>query len=485
MSSSEDLVRRAQARVGATLVGKYRLDAVLGVGGMATVYAATHRRNTKRVAIKMLHPELANSHGIHAHFKREGYAANSVGHAGVVQVDDDDISEDGIAFIVMELLDGLSVEELRHRHRGRLPARHAATIVGQLLDVLAAAHARGVVHRDIKPANLFLIRDGTLKVLDFGIARVRHAAGFDVTQGTGPGELLGTPGFMAPEQALGCSEQINAQTDVWAASSTLFTLLTGQLVHSGRTPQELRVSAARDPAPPLETVAPDVPASFGPIVARGLALSQDARWESAAEMRQALNEAYKSAFGDEWRPVDATLWEPPVTFAAVDGAATTAPVGEELRPDDEVPKTATERPVTKGEVAVSKSGRRRAGPLLVLGGALATTLVGARWPTRPASSQVETDRAESSLLDGPRTPPRSAESGAPRFRADGTAALLSSPSSTPPLVADAEPQRSRDFGGLSSPQAVQPPRPALVRPSCTPPTTVDSAGVKHPKPWCL
>ncbi len=170
MLDPSDLAMRAQARVGSTLHGKYRIDSVLGIGGMGVVYAATHR-NTKRFAVKMLHAELSHNADIRTRFLREGYAANSVGHPGTVSVLDDDVAEDGAAFLVMELLDGAGVEDLCEKYRGRLPVRASVVIVEQLLDVLASAHVRGIVHRDIKPANIFLTRDGTLKVLDFGMRR--------------------------------------------------------------------------------------------------------------------------------------------------------------------------------------------------------------------------------------------------------------------------------------------------------------------------
>src|ERR1700722_10167464 len=151
VSMDEDPIDRARRRVGITLNGKYRLDALLGLGGMAAVYRATHR-NRAQLAVKMLHPELSQRADLRTRFLREGYAANSVGHPGVVLVVDDDIAEDGSAFLVMELLDGETAEYLSESFGNKLPTSVAVAIVHQLLDVLAAAHAAGVVHRDIKPA---------------------------------------------------------------------------------------------------------------------------------------------------------------------------------------------------------------------------------------------------------------------------------------------------------------------------------------------
>src|SRR5260370_31485191 len=232
MLDPSDVAMRAQERVGSTLHGKYRIDSVLGIGGMGVVYAATHR-NTKRFAVKMLHAELSHNADIRTRFLREGYAANSVGHPGTVSVLDDDVAEDGAAFLVMELLDGAGVEDLCEKDRGRLPVRASVVIVEQLLDVLASAHVRGIVHRDIKPANIFLTRDGTLKVLDFGIARAREAAaGGGGGKGTVTGLVLGSPAYMAPEQALAKSSDIDGRTDVWAAAAWLHPMLPCQLVNA-------------------------------------------------------------------------------------------------------------------------------------------------------------------------------------------------------------------------------------------------------------
>ncbi len=293
MSESDDLFSRAQGRVGTVLRGKYRLDSVLGVGGMAVVYAATHR-NKKRFAVKMLHPELSLRPEIRSRFLREGYAANSVEHRDAVAVLDDDVDDDGVAFLVMELLDGETAEQLCARSGERLPLPVALSIGHQVLDVLASAHAHGVVHRDVKPANLFLTRQGELKLLDFGVARVRDAA---TSQATLTGSVMGTAGFMAPEQALGKMDDVDALTDVWAVGATVFNLASGRCVHEGDNVQETVVLSATRPAPSLETVVPDAPPAVVQVVDRALAFDKAGRWPSALAMRDALRDASLSAFG--------------------------------------------------------------------------------------------------------------------------------------------------------------------------------------------
>ena len=315
----DEHLRAAQSRIGLTLRGKYRIDAILGVGGMAVVYAATHR-NQAEFAIKILHPDLSRREDVRTRFLREGYAANSVKHPGVVQVVDDDIAEDGAAFLVMELLRGKCVEALWESNGGRLPAEAAAIIVLQLLEVLAAAHEKAIVHRDIKPANLFLLPDGTLKVLDFGIARARDAAmgGKPDGKGTGTGMLLGTPAFMSPEQALAQSGQIDAPTDVWAAAATFFALTSGQLVHLGENATHQLILAATTPARPLLSVAPHVPPPVAQVIDAGLSFEKTARWPTATAMRDALRAAVLATYGalPERVPLQALTSERVAGFAA-------------------------------------------------------------------------------------------------------------------------------------------------------------------------
>jgi serine/threonine-protein kinase len=297
MVADDETLARARARVGTVLKGKYRLDEVLGIGGMATVYRATHR-NRAKLAVKMLHPELSLRAEVRTRFLREGYAANSVDHPGAVRVLDDDV-EDGAAFLVMDLLEGLDAESLATRSGGKLAPEVAAAIVHELLDVLAAAHRAGIVHRDVKPANIFLSSDGSVKVLDFGIARVADAAvagsqaadgahvdaGPHATSSVGP---LGTPAYMAPEQALAHSDEIGPWTDVWAAGATLFALASGRTVHDAPTTAEALVRAATTPAKPLGSIAPNVPAELCAVVDKAIAFERTERWASAADMRSAL-----------------------------------------------------------------------------------------------------------------------------------------------------------------------------------------------------
>jgi len=286
-------VRSAKARVGTVLKKKWHLDQLLGVGGMAAVYAATHR-NKKRVAIKMLHAELSQDEAIRKRFLREGYIANSVAQRGAVAVDYDDVTEEGLAFLVMELLDGETIEHRWRRKDRALSPHEALSLVDQLLDTLAAAHGRGIVHRDLKPENMFLTRDGTVKVLDFGIARVRELS---TPQTTLAGSAIGTPAFMAPEQARGRWQDVDGRTDLWAVGATLYTLITGKFVHAGENAHETLALAATRPARSIAEQRADLHPSLVAFVDKALSYDMSARFADAASMQQALRLTYAQMEG--------------------------------------------------------------------------------------------------------------------------------------------------------------------------------------------
>lgn len=278
----EELARK---RLGRTIKGKWRLDRLIGVGGMAAVYAATHR-NGARVAIKMLHPTISASQQIRARFIREGYLANKVDHQGVVRVLDDDVDDtDQSAFLVMDLVIGTTLAE-RAMER-LLDAGEVLDVADQVLQVLQAAHDKGIVHRDLKPDNLLVDKDGKIHVLDFGIARLLD----DVSGGgtsTKTGTAFGTPGFMAPEQALGKTAQISARTDLYALGATLFALVCGDFVHAAENPQELLVLVATQPARSLGELAPMMNPDVVAIIDKSTRNAPEERWSSATAMLEAV-----------------------------------------------------------------------------------------------------------------------------------------------------------------------------------------------------
>jgi serine/threonine-protein kinase len=230
---------------------------------------------------------------VRSRFLQEGYAANTIQHDGAVSVLDDDLAPDGSAFIVMEMLEGETVEQRWERSGQRLPVADVLWIVDQLLDVLVAAHAKSVVHRDIKPENLFVTKSGAIKVLDFGIAKVfeQRKARQSTTRA---GMVMGTPAFMAPEQALAHWEEVDGRTDLWAVGATMFMLLSGRHVHDAESSQEQLILSATAPAPSLATVAPNVPRQVVTIVDRALAFERTGRWHDAATMQGAVRQVLEA-----------------------------------------------------------------------------------------------------------------------------------------------------------------------------------------------
>ena len=233
-----------QARVGSVLLGKWALERVLGVGGMAAVYVGVHKIG-RRDAIKILHPEAARMATSRARFEREARAVNLLKHPGAVEIRDIDTTEDGAPFLVMELLEG---ETLLQRIRGEgLDLAELLRVVDDLLDVLVVVHGAGIVHRDIKPENLFLQTDGRLKVLDFGVASMRPTG----AKLTLTGVAIGTIPFMSPEQILG-DPVIDGRTDLFAVGAMLFRLVAKRMIHQASEEKALIIkmaTEARAPAP--------------------------------------------------------------------------------------------------------------------------------------------------------------------------------------------------------------------------------------------
>ncbi len=276
MASNEEHFRQ---RVGTSIRDKWTLVRLLGVGGMAAVYVGVHRIG-RHDAIKILHPEAAKSKEVCLRFEREAQAVNRFRHPGAVEIRDIDKTEDGAPFLVMELLVGESLGD-RMVRLGTLPVEEVMRHAEGVLDVLAAAHQQGIIHRDIKPANLFLMQDSRIKVLDFGLARIHEAAGFDGLY-TKEGTTLGTTPYMPPEQAKG--KPIDARADIFAVGATMFKLLTGRYIHLASNAFELLMKMGKEPAPPIGTVAPALPRGVRLVVDRALAFNRDERYPDAAMM---------------------------------------------------------------------------------------------------------------------------------------------------------------------------------------------------------
>ncbi len=281
---SKERKAQAQARVGELLAGKYRLLSVLGVGGMGSVFSALHQYTDRRVALKVLHGDLARGVNVQR-FLREAKAAAQIDHPRVAQVLDAGQDGEGGLYLAMEHLEG---EDLgAHIRRGDLGTQSMVTLCAQILQALEAAHDKGFIHRDIKPGNIFLVAHSggevDARLLDFGVARRQQPAARRLTQA---GHVVGTPYFMSPEQM--CGEPVDARTDLWALGIVLYYGVAGRLPFQSPDYVDLLKQMLEAGPPPLEPVSGPVPSVVQDVVRRALCPQLEARFESARQMRQVL-----------------------------------------------------------------------------------------------------------------------------------------------------------------------------------------------------
>ena len=473
---------RGEHRVGTTIREKYHLDRLIGEGGMAVVYAATHR-NAKRFAIKMLHPELSLNEDVRKRFLREGYVANTVDHPAAVVVVDDDIAEDGAAFLVMELLNGQSVEDVRQNAGGTLPLDGALFVVHQLLDVLVSAHAKGIVHRDLKPANLFLLNDGNVKVLDFGIARVRDGA-MGAGGATHTGALMGTPAFLPPEQAAGRTREIDAQTDVWAVGATLFTMLTNEFVYAAENPAQMVVLAATTQARSIGSVLPNLPPPVIHLVDAALAFSKASRWPSAQAMQAELTRVFTSLYGSAPSPSTTRKW---LEKPSGDGVAATIPL-QPSTPQYRLAGGTTAQPVSNvdgGFAPPPITSRRGLFAALSIAAVALLGVAGFVVVPKLKSGAVTVDSA-AIAIPATLAPQASAAATTPSAQSLAPSATVSALASAAPVVIPNAPtaRAASTTTKPTGPTASAKSTPSST-PQCNPPYYIDAAGHHQYKAGCI
>ena len=369
---------RARERLGKVIADRFRLEELLGVGGSAAVYSATEQESGSRFAIKILHPELSAREDLVRRFLREGAIAKKLDHPALVPVFEDGRTEDGAVFLVMEHLEGHTLERWA-TFEERLPIVECMRVAEDVLDLLSTAHEAGIVHRDIKPANIFRMRSGEIRVLDFGIARFFEGAsdGLQTQHGAG----MGTPSFMPPEQARGRWNLVDGRTDVWAVGAVLFALLSGEKPRIADTAHEELLLAMTQPVRSVLDAAPKLPTQVADVVDRALAFGMDDRFTSARAMQSALRAARE------------------MLEDASPASAPTRP--DMLRPDDDEPVQSASVvfvgiPDPDGEEAPPPSVQQETNPLI-------------RQPDRP-SARPPAERSsklfESQIIE-PATVPRS------------------------------------------------------------------------------
>jgi serine/threonine-protein kinase len=285
--------------VGSVLDGQYQIEALLGKGGMGAVYRARHILLGDRVAIKLLPPEMRSNTEWLRRFQREGQAARRFRHPNAVTVYDLRTSSDGIIYLVMEYVEGTTLDVELKRH-GKFSPTEAVNMLGPVMSVLNAAHAMGVVHRDLKPENIMIGKAGTsgeptVKLLDLGIAKLREVAGAEKTGSTAltiAGQMLGTPYYMSPEQwgelPDDGSSEIDGRADIYSLGVVFYEIIAGKRPFSGVTILELRKQHVSETAKPLREVVPGVSEGFSQAIARAIAKDRSNRQATAAALEAEL-----------------------------------------------------------------------------------------------------------------------------------------------------------------------------------------------------
>ncbi len=430
--------------VGETIAEKYRVDRVLGVGGMGIVVAAQHLELDMPVAIKLLLPQTAANADAVARFSREARASAKIKNEHVTRALDVGKLDDGTPYLVMEYLEGRDLASLL-AELGQLPVEQAVDFVLQASEAIAEAHSLGIVHRDLKPANLFMIQrpDGAswIKVLDFGISKMADTSSAGISM-TRTSVMFGSPMYMSPEQ-IRSSRDVGAQTDIWALGVILYELITGRVPFDGESLPELVEHITSGSPPPFASHRADVPEALEQVIFHCLEREVERRFSSIAELAEALLPfAPPRAVTSAERILGAT------------GRHTREPTTAPPVSEDRAPSTPP---------ALGRRGRWVAGLALLLG-ATATVLISTRRPALPA--RPASAAPSSPVLASPPSPVV-VSLGAARPAAPAVSPAAAPTPAEPAAPASAE-HASRPAVRLKPTQRPVPSRPARPAPSSSP-----------------
>ncbi len=439
---SDDLPPLAEGDV---LAEKYRVERVLGVGGVGVVVSATHVTLGQRVALKFLRRSAAEDPDAVERFLREARAVVRLKSQHSIRVLDVGTLDTGVPYMVMELLDGSDFADILEK-RGRLPVTEAVAYVLQACEALAEAHAAGVVHRDLKPENLFMTKGvdhrPLVKVLDFGLVKeMNQPTGGDTGRSLTGALAMGTPAYMSPEQ-IKSTRDVDPRTDIWSMGAVLYELLSGRLPFEAQSLPELIAAIVRDPPRPLGEIAPHVPEGLVAVVARCLEKNPADRYPKIAKLAAALDEfsgdADSLGTGARLKLVQPSLapsatpdaaWLPapydPVALAATDRRAAAATLSR-VTWTDPLP-TARKRAASLW--ALSLLAFCGVGAALLYVFARATPLISPATPS--VISTASAVGAESSPRSDTSTAPRASTGAPPLSPLPSTAASVPSPSSAP------------------------------------------------------
>ena len=268
--------------IGRRLEGRYWIQSLVGVGGMANVYRGVDEKNGNPIAVKVLKEEFLDNEELVRRFKNESKAISILSHPNIVKVYDVSVT-DKLQYIVMEYVDGITLKEYLKQRGGALTWKETVHFATQVLSALQHAHSKGIIHRDIKPQNIMLLADGSIKMMDFGIARFSRAQSQTVSD-----KAIGSVHYISPEQAKG--DRTDARTDIYSVGVMLYEMLSGQLPFDGDGAVSIAIMQISDKAKPLAQVAPNVPEGLRQITEKAMEKDPDKRYQSAQEMLEAIEE---------------------------------------------------------------------------------------------------------------------------------------------------------------------------------------------------
>ena len=268
--------------IGKKLDGRYLLNELIGIGGMANVYRATDLKTQNTVAVKILKEEFTQNEELVHRFKNESKAISILDHPNIVKVFDVSVT-DKLQYLVMEYIDGITLKEYLNQRGGPLTWKETLHFITQILSALQHAHSKGVVHRDIKPQNIMLLPDGSLKMMDFGIARISRAENCTL----GSDKAIGSVHYISPEQARG--ELTDAKSDIYSVGVMLYEMLSGKLPFEGDSAVNVAIRQIAEKPKPLSEVAENVPEALCQITEKAMAKNPRNRYQSAAEMLEAID----------------------------------------------------------------------------------------------------------------------------------------------------------------------------------------------------
>ena len=268
--------------IGKRLDGRYSIESLVGVGGMANVYRGTDLKTGNQIAVKVLKDEFLDNEELVRRFKNESKAISILSHPNIVKVYDVSVT-DKLQYIVMEYVDGITLKEYLKQRGGALTWKETVHFATQILSALQHAHSKGIIHRDVKPQNIMLLADGSIKMMDFGIARFSRAQSQTVSD-----KAIGSVHYISPEQAKG--ERTDARTDIYSVGVMLYELLSGRLPFDGDGAVSIAIMQISEKPKPLAEIAPQTPAGLRQITEKAMEKDPDKRYQSAQEMLAAIEE---------------------------------------------------------------------------------------------------------------------------------------------------------------------------------------------------